>query len=80
MVFTKLRSVSSFSYRFNIYFLNPRFHEIPVSLKEKEYKKFKRYLKNLLEYLKDFFKRVQPLTDFNVVDLQFSIIKHMKIL
>lgn len=49
-----------------------QFHEIPLSLKEKEYKKYKKYLYNLTEYLKDFFKRVQPLTDFNVVDMQIS--------
>lgn len=33
------------------------FYEIPYSLKEKEYTKYKRYLKNLLDYLKEFFKR-----------------------
>ena len=76
MVFAELRSVHIFSFTLFIKYLLPsdRFHEIPSSLKEKEYKKFKRYLKNLVEYLRDFFKRVQPLTDFNVVDLQISII------
>jgi len=49
-----------------------RFHEIPYHLKDKEYKKYKRYLKNVVEYLKDFFKRTQPLTDFNVIDIQTS--------
>jgi len=47
-----------------------QFHEIPYHLKDKEYKKYKRYLKNVVEYLKDFFKRTQPLTDFNVIDIQ----------
>ena len=32
----------------------------------------------MLEYLRDFFKRVQPLTDFNVVELQISIILFYK--
>lgn len=45
-----------------------RFHEIPFSLKEKELKKYKRYLTNLRDYLRDFFKRTQPLTDFSVVE------------
>lgn len=49
-----------------------QFHEIPSALKEKEYKHFKKYLAHLSEYLTDFFKRVQPLTDFNVVDMQIS--------
>ena len=35
-----------------------RFHEIPYQMKEKEYKKYKRYLKNLVEYLKGFFSRI----------------------
>jgi len=47
-----------------------QFHEIPYSLKEKEYKKYKRYLKNLVEYLRDFFRRTQPLTDFNIIEKQ----------
>lgn len=50
-----------------------QFHEIPTALKEKEYKQFKKYLAHLSEYLTDFFRRVQPLTDFNVVDMQISI-------
>lgn len=48
------------------------FHEIPLNLKEKDCKKYKRYLKNLFEYLKDFFKRVMPLVDYSVVDQQFK--------
>jgi hypothetical protein len=39
-------------------------------LKEKEYKKYKRYLRNLADYLRDFFKRTQPLTDFSQVESQ----------
>ena len=49
---------------------NNRFHEIPYSLKDKEYPKYKRYLKNVAEYLKDFFQRTQPLTDFSVIEAQ----------
>jgi len=43
-----------------------QFHEIPYSLKEKEYKKYKRSLKHLLEYLKISFD--QLLTDFNIIE------------
>ena len=49
-----------------------RFHEIPVSFKENDFSKYKRYLQNLAEYLKDFFHRVQPLTDFSVIETQHS--------
>ena len=31
------------------------FHEIQYSYKEKYYKKYKRYLENLITYLRDFF-------------------------
>ncbi len=48
------------------------FHEIPYNLKEKEYTKYRRYLKNTLAYLKDFFKRNQPLADINVLESQFT--------
>ena len=47
-----------------------QFHDITYALKDKEYKKYKRYLKNLADYLKEFFKRTQPLTDFNIIELQ----------
>mmetsp|Transcript_62554 Transcript_62554/g.72761 ORF Transcript_62554/g.72761 Transcript_62554/m.72761 type:complete len:506 (-) Transcript_62554:135-1652(-) len=47
-----------------------QFHDINYSLKDKEYKKYKRYLKNLADYLKEFYKRTQPLTDFNIIELQ----------
>lgn len=43
-------------------------YEIPFSLKEKEYKKYRRYLKNVVAYLKDYFKRVYPLEDFKIID------------
>jgi splicing factor 3A subunit 3 len=47
-----------------------QFHEIPTSFKENDFSKYKRYLQNMAEYLKDFFHRVQPLTDFTVIDAQ----------
>lgn len=48
------------------------FHEIPYNLKEKEYSKYRRYLRNTYEYLKAFFKKNQPLVDFNLVDQQIK--------
>lgn len=47
-----------------------QFHEIPYSLKEKEYPKYKRYLGNLADYLKDFYCRTQPLNDFSIIETQ----------
>jgi len=47
-----------------------QFHEIPLNCKENDFSKYKRYLQNLADYLKDFFLRVQPLTDFSVIEAQ----------
>ena len=49
-----------------------QFHEIPFRIKEKEVRKYRRYLKNLIEYLRDFFKRTQPLTDYSIVEAQIK--------
>lgn len=48
------------------------FHEIPVNLKQKEYRKYRRYLDALIEYLSDFFRRTQPLADFSIVEKQIN--------
>ncbi len=31
------------------------FHEIPYNLKDKDYKKYKKYLENLVNYLREYF-------------------------
>jgi len=49
-----------------------QFQEISYSAKDKEFAKYKRYLKNVAEYLKDFFCRTQPLTDFSVIEAQYK--------
>ena len=46
------------------------FHEIPQKVKEKEYRKYRRYLDALMNYLSDFFMRTQPLADFAIVEKQ----------
>ena len=45
-----------------------QFHEIPIALKLKKFSKYKEYLKNVVNYLKSFFIKVQPLTDFSIID------------
>ncbi len=49
-----------------------QFHQIPFALKEKQLKKYKRYVRHLLAYLETFFQMVQPLTDYQVVTDQFD--------
>ena len=48
------------------------FHEIPQNIKEKEYRKYRRYLDALMGYLSDFFTRTQPLADFSIVEKQIN--------
>lgn len=48
------------------------FYEIPMNLKQKEYRKYRRYLDEIIDYLSDFFKRAQPLADYSIVEKQIS--------
>ncbi|KAL4436431.1 hypothetical protein ABPG74_002997 [Tetrahymena malaccensis] len=48
------------------------FHEIPLALKLKEYSSYKQYLQNLINYLKEFFLKTQPLTEFSIIDRQIQ--------
>ena len=48
------------------------FHEISVNLKERYYSPYMEYLTELLDYLIEFFKKSQPLTDFGIVEKQSS--------
>jgi len=48
------------------------FHEFSFTLNDKEFKKYKRYLENLVHYLRDYFQRVHPLTDFSIVEKQIN--------
>jgi splicing factor 3A subunit 3 len=48
------------------------FHEIPVNVKEREYRKYRRYLDSLQMYLSDFFRRAQPLAEFGIVEKQIN--------
>lgn len=47
-----------------------RFVDIPYSLKDKEHNKYKRYLLNLVEYLRDFYSRSSPLADISTLEAQ----------
>ncbi|KAM3145716.1 hypothetical protein pb186bvf_002262 [Paramecium bursaria] len=44
------------------------FHEIPIFIKEKEGNKYKKYLNNLLNYFRDFYSRINPLTDTTKIE------------
>lgn len=48
------------------------FHEIPINLKQRLLRPYRRYLNNLVEYLTEFFKKTQPLADFEIVEKQFE--------
>lgn len=47
-----------------------KFQNLPYSAKEKSYTKYKAYLNNLLAYMREFYKKSQPLVDFSKVHTQ----------
>ncbi|CAD8199582.1 unnamed protein product [Paramecium octaurelia] len=49
------------------------FHDIPLYIKEKEGSKYKRYLINMLEYLRSFYLRVNPLQDVSKIEQKIDI-------
>lgn len=48
------------------------FHEIPINLKQRLLRPYRRYLNHLANYLGEFFKKTQPLADFEIVEKQFE--------
>lgn len=43
-----------------------------MNLKQKEHRKYRRYLDALIEYLSEFFRRTQPLADYSIVEKQIN--------